>query len=432
MGAAAIRVDGLGKRYRIGGPAKGYRTLRESLMGAGAASLRAVKSLMRRGKPDTAAESFWALKDVSFEVGRGEVIGIIGRNGAGKSTLLKVLSRITDPTEGWADIHGRVGSLLEVGTGFHPELTGRENVFLNGAILGMRRDEVRRKFDDIVAFAEVERFIDTPVKRYSSGMYLRLAFAVAAHLEPEILIVDEVLAVGDAAFQKKCLGKMESVAGEGRTVLFVSHDMTNIAVLCDSVLLLEGGRVRMAGSPTAVIEEYMRQSVAARPSIAWDMDSAPGDELARIVGVQASGRLADGGDSFALQGSVSLTVEFVVTADGLRLNPVFLVKNALGTTVFSTANYGEPQWGSKRYQAGRYRAACRIPAHLLNEGRYSADVLLVQEMRTVRAAASAAVGFGIYDDGTTRGDYVGEWVGIVRPNCEWITEQAGDASSKRC
>jgi lipopolysaccharide transport system ATP-binding protein len=421
MGAPAIRVDGLGKRYRIGGPATGYRTLRESFMGAGAASLRAVQSLWRRGRPDAERDSFWALKDVSFEVGRGEVIGIIGKNGAGKSTLLKVLSRITEPTEGWADIHGRVGSLLEVGTGFHPELTGRENVYLNGAILGMRRAEVRRKFDDIVSFAEVERFIDTPVKRYSSGMYLRLAFAVAAHLEPEILIVDEVLAVGDAAFQKKCLGKMESVAGAGRTVLFVSHDLTNIAVLCDSVLLLEGGRVKMAGPPAAVIEEYVRQGAAACPAVAWDADTAPGDALARIVGVRASGQLVDGGDSFALQESVSLTVEFVVGGGGLRLNPVFLVKNALGTTVFSTANYAEPEWGAKRYAPGRYRAECRIPAHLLNEGRYSTDVLLVQEMRTVRASALGAVGFGIYDDGTTRGDYVGEWVGIVRPRCEWIT-----------
>ena len=332
---------------------------------------------------------FWALKDVSFEVGRGQALGIIGRNGAGKSTLLKVLSRITEPTEGLADIHGRVGSLLEVGTGFHPELTGRENVYLNGAILGMRREEVRRNFDAIVAFAEVERFLDTPVKRYSSGMYLRLAFAVAAHLEPEILIVDEVLAVGDAAFQKKCLGKMETVAGEGRTVLFVSHDMTNIAVLCDRVLLLEGGRVRSAGVPAAVIEEYMRQGASSSPAAVWDLASAPGDDLARIVGVRAAGRLGGGGDSFALQDSVSLTVEFVVGTGGLRLNPVFIVKNALGTTVFSTANYEEPEWGATSYSPGRYRAECRIPAHLLNEGRYTADVLLVQEMRTVRAVAVA-------------------------------------------
>ncbi len=351
---------------------------------------------------------------------RGEVVGLIGRNGAGKSTLLKLLSRITEPTEGQADIHGRVGSLLEVGTGFHPELTGRENVYLNGAILGMRRDEVRRKFDAIVAFAEVERFIDTPVKRYSSGMYLRLAFAVAAHLEPEVLIVDEVLAVGDAAFQKKCLGKMETVAGEGRTVLFVSHDMTNIAVLCGRVLLLEGGRIKTAGPPATVIEEYVRQGASACPSVSWELDAAPGDEQARIVGVRAAGRL-DGGDSFALQGPVSLTIEFVVLAGGMRLNPVFLVKNALGTTLFSTANYGEPEWGTRSYEPGRYRAECRVPAHLLNEGRYTVDVLLVQDMRAVRASAVGAVAFGAYDDGTTRGDYVGAWVGLVRPKCEWIT-----------
>jgi lipopolysaccharide transport system ATP-binding protein len=408
----AIRVEGLGKRYRIGGPRQRYRTLRDSLAGA-------ARSLLRRGRA-SAHQTFWALKDVAFEARRGEVLGIIGRNGAGKSTLLKVLSRITEPTEGAADVFGRVGSLLEVGTGFHPELSGRENVYLNGALLGMKRAEIARKFDEIVSFAEVERFIDTPVKRYSSGMYLRLAFAVAAHLEPEVLIVDEVLAVGDAAFQKKCVGKMSAVAGEGRTVLFVSHDLTNVAVLCDTVLLLEGGRVRMMGEPAAVIGAYVQQGAAGRPAVSWDPAVGPGDDQARLVAVRAEG--AGHGDNFPLQGAVTLTVEFTVAAAGLRLNPVFLVKNALGTTVFSTANYEEPGWGAGRYQPGTYRACCRVPAHLLNEGRYVVDVLLVQEMRAVRAAAEGAVGFTLYDDGTTRGDYVGEWVGIVRPRCAWATE----------
>jgi lipopolysaccharide transport system ATP-binding protein len=423
MNQLAIRVAGLGKRYHIGGAPARYRTLRESLVGVARASGRALRSVAGWGKRSAAAPgSFWALKDVSFEARRGTVLGIIGRNGAGKSTLLKLLSRITRPTEGRADIYGRVGSLLEVGTGFHPELSGRENVALNGALLGMSRREIAARFDEIVAFAEVELFIDTPVKRYSSGMYLRLAFAVAAHLEPEILIVDEVLAVGDAGFQKKCLGKMGAVASEGRTVLFVSHDMTNVAVLCNRVLLLEGGQVQMLGEPAEVISAYMRRGAAASPQARWDLETAPGDSVARIVAVQASGSgVGAAGDSFPLQGALTLAVEFVVLSGGVRLNPVFVVKNVLGTTVFSTANYTDPQWGTCLYPPGRYRADCTVPPHLLNDGGYTVDVLLVQDMRTVRAAAEATVAFHIYDDGTTRGDYVGDWVGIVRPNCAWKT-----------
>jgi len=258
MGAVAIRATGLSKRYRIG-QLQRYKALRDSLTDAVAAPFRRLRTLLqssgrREGAPEV---EIWALKDVSFEIGRGDVVGMIGRNGAGKSTLLKILSRITEPTEGSAEIHGRVGSLLEVGTGFHPELTGRENIYLNGAILGMRRREIERKFDEIVAFAETERFLDTPVKFYSSGMYVRLAFAVAAHLEPEILLVDEVLAVGDAAFQKKCLGKMSGVAGEGRTVLFVSHNMAAISGLCRSAYLLDQGRLTLTGEPHRVIDTYL-------------------------------------------------------------------------------------------------------------------------------------------------------------------------------
>jgi lipopolysaccharide transport system ATP-binding protein len=246
MNDVAIQIRGLGKRYRLGGARKGYKTLRESIV---AAALAPFRHFSAASKAENGEGVFWALKDVNFDVGQGEVIGVIGRNGAGKSTLLKVLSRITDPTEGEIDINGRVGSLLEVGTGFHPELTGRENVYLNGAILGMRRAEITRRFDEIVEFAEVERFLDTPVKYYSSGMYMRLAFAVAAHLEPEILVVDEVLAVGDMQFQKKCMGKMESVAAAGRTVLFVSHNIGAIRTLCQRVVWLESGRLKMAGIP---------------------------------------------------------------------------------------------------------------------------------------------------------------------------------------
>ena len=247
MGHTAIRVENLSKRYRIG-ERKSYGTLRDVLAGIARSPLRRFRSRDHTFQSQTSKDGFiWALKDISFEVQRGEVIGIIGRNGAGKSTLLKILSRITKPTQGMSEIHGRVGSLLEVGTGFHPELTGRENIYLNGAILGMRRAEIERKFDEIVDFAEIEKFLDTPVKRYSSGMHVRLAFAVAAHLEPEILLVDEVLAVGDATFQKKCLGKMGDIADSGRTVLFVSHNLAAIHALCSRVYLIEQGQVKADG-----------------------------------------------------------------------------------------------------------------------------------------------------------------------------------------
>ncbi|MEK6302313.1 MAG: ABC transporter ATP-binding protein [Acidobacteriota bacterium] len=257
MSDTVIRVEGLGKKYIIGHQRNGSDGLRHVLQDKLTAPfrwLRNPQSAIRNPQ----SEPFWALKDVSFDVTQGEVVGIIGRNGAGKSTLLKILSRITEPTEGCVRIRGRVASLLEVGTGFHPELTGRENVFLNGAILGMTREEIKRKFDEIVAFAEVEKFLDTPVKRYSSGMYVRLAFAVAAHLEPEILIVDEVLAVGDEAFQKKCLGKMDKVAQQGRTVFFVSHNMPSIKRLCTTVILLSDGRLVERGSPDSVVAAYLQ------------------------------------------------------------------------------------------------------------------------------------------------------------------------------
>ncbi len=263
----AIQVEGLGKSYRIGAKQEAYGTLRDSLAEMAAAPWRALRSTLRggnrRGGAASRTNDIWALKDVTFEVKRGEAVGIIGRNGAGKSTLLKILSRITEPTTGYADINGRVGSLLEVGTGFHPELTGRENIFLNGAILGMKRGEIIKKFDEMVAFAEVEKFIDTPVKHYSSGMYLRLAFSVAAHLEPEILLVDEVLAVGDMAFQKKCLGKMEDVATEGRTVLFVSHNLGAIKELCRTSVLLRDGLVSFQGPVVEGIVLYSRETMQA-------------------------------------------------------------------------------------------------------------------------------------------------------------------------
>lgn len=285
MSNIAIRVETLGKMYRIGGKQEKYSTLRDTLVDIAATPYRKIRGLMRGESASGLKEEIWALKDISFEVKHGEVVGIIGRNGAGKSTLLKILSRITEPTTGYADVYGRVGALLEVGTGFHPELTGRENVYLNGAILGMTRRDIDRRFDEIVDFAGVEKFIDTPVKHYSSGMGLRLGFAVAAHLEPEILVVDEVLAVGDAEFQKKCLGKMSEVAGEGRTVLFVSHNMAAVRNLCTRGLLLGEGNLIQNADTKSIIAEYLDTGMPRRLFQTLSDAKRTGDGSARFVHV---------------------------------------------------------------------------------------------------------------------------------------------------
>ena len=274
-----IRVKNVGKQYRIGSPQSSYVTLRETLTSLASAPFRRFARASQ--------EMFWALQGVNFEVSAGEVVGIIGRNGAGKSTLLKLLSRITEPTTGRIELYGRIGSLLEVGTGFHPELTGRENISLNGAILGMARAEIARKFDEIVAFAEVEKFIDTPVKHFSSGMYMRLAFAVAAHLEPEILLVDEVLAVGDGRFQRKCLDKMQDVGRQGRTVLFVSHNMPAITRLCPRTILLDGGRIIADGPSSQVVGAYLSSGLGTTAVRVWsDLNTAPGNDIVRLCAVR--------------------------------------------------------------------------------------------------------------------------------------------------
>ncbi|EFK95349.1 protein containing ABC transporter-like domain [sediment metagenome] len=289
MSDTVIKVENLSKKYRIGSGDTGYRTFRETLVDSVKAPFQGIARLLNLTSDlqSQASETFWALKDVSFEVKQGEVVGIIGRNGAGKSTLLKILSKITEPTEGRVELRGRIGSLLEVGTGFHPELTGHENVYLYGAILGMDRWEITRKFDEIVAFAEMEKFINTPVKHYSSGMYMRLAFAVAAHLETEILLVDEVLAVGDAAFQKKCLGKMDDVAKEGRTVLFVSHNMVVITALCVSAILLDYGKIFHQGASRSVVQKYMNEiHETSSLTILAERRDRKGDGSIRIVSLR--------------------------------------------------------------------------------------------------------------------------------------------------
>ena len=329
--SSAIQVRHLGKRYQLG-PRLPYRTLRESVTDA----LRAPLRKLRRPRPgNNGTDHFWALKDVSFDVPAGECVGIIGRNGAGKSTLLKVLSRITEPTEGYADLHGRVGSLLEVGTGFHNELSGRDNIYLNGSILGMRKTEIDRKFDEIVAFAEVERFIDTPVKRYSSGMYMRLAFAVAAHLEPDILVVDEVLAVGDSAFQKKCMGKMGQVARQGRTVLFVSHNMAAVQSLCHSAVWLSGGRVLEQGPAGAVVQKYLQSVDAGQSTPLRDRTDRTGDGTARIVSLRIEP--AEGGPGQPIRPTNRLRITIGYESDAPLLRPGFLatIHDAGGAALYA-------------------------------------------------------------------------------------------------
>jgi lipopolysaccharide transport system ATP-binding protein len=400
MSEPAICVQGLGKEYRIPDRLERYSTLRDTLAASAAAPYRAARRLLRRnGVTKSAAEQFWALRDISFEVDQGEVVGVIGRNGAGKSTLLKILSRITEPTTGYAEIRGRVGSLLEVGTGFHPELSGRENIYLNGAILGMPRREIERKFDEIVAFAEVDKFIDTPVKHYSSGMYLRLAFGVAAHLEPEILVVDEVLAVGDAAFQKKCLGKMGDVAKAGRTVIFVSHNMGAVSALCSRALLLDNGRIATVGDPQTVISTYLSQ-VRARGEVPLiERSDREGNESLRFTSIAILDSLGQPSDTVSAGDDIAIELEFDTRGRTLK-EVVFQIRfmDSMGQSLFScltrtvNSNFDElPPYG---------RVRCYIPKLPLAPGAYILTIICKENGYTladkVEAAADVTVASGDY------------------------------------
>jgi lipopolysaccharide transport system ATP-binding protein len=361
-----ITVENLSKEYRIGTRGAAYGTLRDSIVRGMRAPFRKSQSKKRNG-----VETIWALKGVGFEVKPGEVVGIIGRNGAGKSTLLKVLSRIVDPTTGNVKLYGRVGSLLEVGTGFHPELSGRENIYLNGAILGMKRAEIGGKFDEIVAFAEIEKFIDTPVKHYSSGMYMRLAFAVAAHLEPEILIIDEVLAVGDAAFQKKCLGKIDDVAKHGRTVLFVSHNMLIINKLCSMVIALDGGRVLNMGNTRSIVAEYLVSADASKWHQEWsDIESAPGDDYVKVMSVSVLDTDRRPVTSITQDSSFVIRLVYRVLKPMANANVGFRLKADDGTAVFESFDADSPIWSGVGRKPGLYTTDCTVPAHFLNEGTY--------------------------------------------------------------
>lgn len=404
-----ISVENLSKQYRIG-QRQPYKTLRETLMNA----VKSPATLFRRngsGGDDT----FWALKDVSFEVQQGEVIGIIGRNGAGKSTLLKILSRVTEPTEGEVRLRGRVASLLEVGTGFHPELTGRENIFLNGSILGMSKREIDKKFDEIVTFAEVEKFIDTPVKRYSSGMYVRLAFAVAAHLEPEILIIDEVLSVGDAQFQKKCLGKMGEVAKGGRTVLFVSHNMAAIKTLCSRAVCLHNGMIVSAGNTAFVVNEYLGKGLNIDTVKLWPcIDSAPGNQDIRVHAIRV---IADNGELgvFTIKTAIRLEFEYSFFLKDILFYIGVHIRTISGECAFVTTS------SPTVISSGRYKTVCHIPGDLLNSGIYTLHVYYVRDGSNVLLEIENPVFFEIHDVERPEGAWIGAIPGAVRPLLHWET-----------
>ncbi len=414
MSAVAIQVDHLSKTYFIGGRQSGYKTLRESVMEAGAGLVSLPKRLVKwRGNKSVPRESFNALEDLSFEINRGEVVGVIGRNGAGKSTLLKVLSRITEPTRGHADIHGRVGSLLEVGTGFHPELTGRENIYLNGAILGMKRADITRQFDAIVAFSEVEKFVDTPVKFYSSGMYLRLAFAVAAHLDPEILLVDEVLAVGDLAFQKKCMGKMGEVAKQGRTVVFVSHNMGAVRSLCEKGIVLEKGRLVEQGAIGRSIETYYRMASAAEQV---EIDPTRTGFGPVTLSSHESSTIAQG-DEMELRTVLNLTEEvagfiMICKLDDMSQRSIFHLRR------------DSPEFRSGAWH-GRYDVRLKVPPLWLEPGLYTLHfkVLLwgsVAQPRLVSDVLHIDVG------GASSG-----WGAVMTPETQWNLTPMSEAEESK-
>lgn len=427
MSDTAIYLDKISKEFHIGKKQERYKTLRDSIVDGFVAPFRRTRSLLR-GHATGAAEldeKIWALRDVSFEVKRGEVVGIIGRNGAGKSTLLKILSRITEPTLGYGEIHGRVSSLLEVGTGFHQELTGRENVYLNGALLGMKRAEIDYKFDEIVAFSEIDKFIDTPVKHYSSGMALRLAFAVAAHLEPEILLIDEVLAVGDARFQKKCMDKMKDVGQQGRTILFVSHNMPAVTRMCDRTILLDDGRVVADGPSYKIVSVYLNSGLGTTAMREWpDLSNAPGTDVVRLRAARVradDGRITDALD---IRKPVTLEMEYEVLKADYTLAPYFTVFNDEGVKVFTTVDV-DPEWRLRPRPPGRYTSTVRIPGNFLTEGL----LFVSPAMRTLTPSIRhflerEAIAFQVIDklDGdSARGDFIGDLGGVVRPMLQWET-----------
>ena len=410
--SSVISIENVSKSYRLG--IIGTGTLREDLQSWWHRKRGLPDPNLRVDQAHLAIEghTLWALQDVSLEIAQGEVLGIIGRNGAGKSTLLKILSRVTAPTSGRIRVKGRVASLLEVGTGFHPELTGRENVFLNGAILGMTKAEVVRKFDEIVAFSEIEQFIDTPVKRYSSGMYVRLAFAVAAHLDPEILVVDEVLAVGDFAFQKKCMGKMGDVAKGGRTILFVSHNMTSIKSLCQRAILLQGGRLVMDGEAERVVGEYAHSHLKSGMLKEWaDVETAPGNAKVRVTRIEVG---IDDPSKTVLDVATPFRLRFEAMnfQEGAMLNLSVVLYTSEDVCVFNTIS---PLQACPK---GLLRGECHVPGGFLNDEVYRVRLLVVQDGSTPIYEDTNIFSFEVAEV-SREVSWYGKWIGIVRPSLKW-------------
>jgi lipopolysaccharide transport system ATP-binding protein len=428
MAEFAIRVEDLGKQYRIGAAATRYPTLRDAITGSFTSAATRLRGLGKKAADSDdrrVGNKIWALRHISFDVQAGQVLGIVGRNGAGKSTLLRILARVTDPTEGLGEVHGRVGSLLEVGTGFHPELTGRENIYLNGAILGMKRAEIERKFDEIVDFSEVAEFIDTPVKRYSSGMYLRLAFAVAAHLEPEILVVDEVLAVGDAEFQRKCLGKMSDVAQAGRTVLFVSHNMSAILRLTQETIVIDKGRMVMRAPTPQAVDFYLSRGFSQQGLRTWDADEVPADAWPfQPVALRVCDNKGKVSDSIRSTEPLTVEVEYKLTAalTGLRVG-IYLMSTR-GEYIFTSFDTDDPaqydRFASR--PAGHYFSCCRIPGDFLNEGRFVIGVNASSFRIKRYFQDEQALTFNIDGSGAPGMQWPEPRLGPVRPRLEWKIE----------
>lgn len=417
--STVIRVENISKLYRLGEIGTGslahdVNRWWHKVRGKEDPYLKIGQSNDRTSKGDS--DYVYALKDVSFEVNQGEVLGIIGRNGAGKSTLLKILSRVTTPTTGEIKAKGRIASLLEVGTGFHPELSGRDNIYLNGAILGMRKHEIASKFDEIVDFSGCDRYIDTPVKRYSSGMYVRLAFAVAAHLEPEILIVDEVLAVGDAEFQKKCLGKMKDVAGQGRTVLFVSHNMAAVKSLCSRAVLLGNGRIAVEGQCDMVVAAHLGEGGDLSMQQEWhDSKSAPGNEemWLRRIAIEAEPMHPELG--ITTSSDLKIVTEYWNSNPGTKLNTSLVLYTADDICVFNSWSSFEPR------PEGFNRDVCTIPSHLLNDDRYRIRILIVRDGTIPLIDVDHILSFTVREE-ERDGSWFGKVIGAIRPKLEWKSQ----------
>jgi len=432
MSIQPIVVENISKRYRIGIKDDMHDTLFSAVtswLTNPLNNFKKVRSLSSFNDNNHSKDIIWALKNVSVKISEGEVLGIIGGNGAGKSTFLKILAGITEPTQGKAKIYGRIGSLLEVGTGFHPELTGRENLYLSGAILGMSKIEIQKKFDQIVDFSGIEKFIDTPVKRYSSGMRVRLAFSVAAHLEPEVLLIDEVLAVGDMDFQKKCLGKMDSISKSGRTVIFVSHNLSAVNDLCSHGLVLEKGEVKFHDRVDKAIKFYlserMQEGIGEKT---WSKDNRPGSKGIEISAIRV---ISDGiiTNNPSLDKEIEIEIDYQNNIDNENFFISIHVVNEAGVVAFSSSNFEGASikkdiWAYKKYEKGKYKTKCSIPRYLLNDGIYSIHLFINKKIDwSAVVNVQDAISFKVSDSIKMRSDFSGKWVGVVRPKLGWETHK---------